>query len=90
MVAEEHLVSDQPEPGAELVIRHPVERFARRHDRVTRRLELAGAMVMQEKLPDGDADGELNGDQLLMAERVAAARAGGAIGIGDVIERIIE
>ena len=43
---------------------------------------------MEEELPDGDADGELNGDQLLMAVRVAAARPGGAIRMGEVIERI--
>ena len=36
-----------------------------------------------------DAEGELHGDQLLEAERVAAARQGGAIRMGDVIERII-
>ena len=47
-------------------------------------------MKMEEKeLPDGDADGELHGDQLLVAERIAAARPGGAIRMGDVIERII-
>ena len=46
-------------------------------------------MDMEVELPDGDADGELNGDQLLVAERVAAARPGGAIRIGDVIEQII-
>ena len=84
-----HWVADQPEPGAELIIRHPEERFARRHARVTRHLELAGAIEMEEELPDGDADGELHGDQLLMAERVAAARPGGAIRMGEVIERII-
>ena len=89
LAAEEHLVVDQPEPGAELIIRHPEQRFAWRHDRVTRRLELAGAMKMEEELPDGDADGELHGDQLLMAERVAAARPNGAIRMGKVIERII-
>ena len=44
LAAEEHLVADQPEPGAELIIRHTDERFARRHARVTRRLELAGAI----------------------------------------------
>ena len=43
----------------------------------------------EEELPDGDADGELHGDQLLVAERVAAARPGGAIRMGDVIEQII-
>ena len=89
LAAEEHLVADQPQPGAELIIRHPEERFARRHARVTRRLEFAGAMDMEEELPDVDADGELHGDQLLVAERVAAARQGGAIRMGDVIERII-
>ena len=46
-------------------------------------------MEINEELPDGDADGELHGDQLLVAERVAAARPGGAIRMGDVIERII-
>ena len=47
LAAEEHLVADQPEPGAELIIRHPEERFARRHARITRRLELAGAIEME-------------------------------------------
>ena len=89
LAAEEHLVADQPEPGAELIIRHPEERLARRHARVTKRLELAGAMKIKEELPDGDADGELHYDQLIMAERVAAARPGGAIRMGEVIERII-
>ena len=40
----------------------------------------------EEELPDGDADGELHGDQLLVAERAAAARPGGAIRMGDVID----
>ena len=44
---------------------------------------------MEEELPDNDADCELHGDQLLVAEQVAAARPGGAIRISDVIERII-
>ena len=44
LAAEEHLVVDQPELGAELIIRHLEERFAWRHARVTRRLKLAGAM----------------------------------------------
>ena len=82
-------MADQPEPGAEIIIRHPEERFARRHARVSRRLELAGAMESEEELSDGDADGELNGDQLRMAERVAATRHYGAIRMGDVIKRII-
>ena len=83
-------MADQPEPGGELIIRHREDRFARRRARVTRRLELAGAMKMEEEeLPDGDADGELHGNQLLVAEHVAAARPGGAIRMGDVIERII-
>ena len=41
------------------------------------------------KLPNGDADGELHGDQLQMAERITAARPGGAIRMGNVIEKII-
>ena len=44
LAAEEHLVADQPELGAELIIRHSEKRSARRHARVTRRLELAGAI----------------------------------------------
>ena len=89
LAVEEQLVADQPELGAELIIRHPEERFNRRHARVTWRLELANAMEMEEKLPDGDADNELHGDQLLMAERLAFARHGGAIRMGEVSERII-
>ena len=89
LAAEEHLVADQPEPGAELIIQRREERFTRKHARVTRRLELDGALDMEEELPNGDADGELHGDQLLVAERIAAARPGGAIRMGDAIERII-
>ena len=89
LAAEEHLITDQPEPGAELIIQDPEERFAQRHARVTRRLELAGAMEMKEELPNGDADGELHGDQLLIAERVAVAGPNGPIRMGVVIERII-
>ena len=82
-------MADQPEPGAELIIRDSHERFARRHDRVTRRFELADSMEMEEELSDGDVCGKLHGDQLMMAERVAAARPGGNIRMGEVIERII-
>ena len=89
LAAEENLVADQPEPGAELIIRYREERFTKNHAHVTRCLELAGVMDMEEELPDGNADGELHGDQLLVAERVAAARPGCAIRIGDVIERIL-
>ena len=46
-------------------------------------------MIIVEKRPDGNSDGEFHGDQLLVSERVAAARPGGAIRINDVIERII-
>ena len=89
MAVEEYLVADQPEPGTELIILHLEERFARRQVQITKRLELAGAMDMEEELYDGDADGELHGKQIVVAERVAAARPGGAIRMGDVIERII-
>ena len=40
-------------------------------------------------LSDGDADGELNGDKLLMAQRVAATLLGNTISMGDMIEQII-
>ena len=53
------MVADQPKPREQLIIRHFEEQFAQRHARVTRRFELAGAMKMEEKLPDGDSDGEL-------------------------------
>ena len=89
LAAIEHLMADQLEPGAELIIWHTEKRFARRHACVTKRLELAGAMEMEEELPDDDANGELHGDQLLMAKRVASARPGGDIQMGDVIKRII-
>ena len=89
LAAEEHLMADQLEPGVELIIWHPKMRFSRRHARVTKRLEHAGAMEMEEELPDGDANGELHGDQFLIAERVTSARPGGAIRMGDVIEQII-
>ena len=89
LAAEEHLVAVQPEPGVELIILHSEERFSLRHDRVTRRLNIAGSMEMEEKLTDGDVDGELHGDQLLMAQRVAQALPGGAIRISKVIKRII-
>ena len=44
---------------------------------------------MEEELPNGDADGKLYNDQLLITERVAAERPGGTIRMSDVIERII-
>ena len=82
-------MADQPELGAKLIIQHREKRYTRKHARVTRRLELDGVIDNEKKLPDGDADFKLNGDQLLVAERVADARPGGAIRMGDVIERII-
>ena len=89
LAAEEHLVADQPEPGAELIIRHQEERFTLRHALVTRRVKLADALDLEEELPDGDADGELNGNQLLVAKPVSAARPNGTIRMGDVLKRII-
>ena len=79
LAAEEHLFADQPEFGAKFIIRHPEERFARRHALVTRHLELAGTIYRKEELLDGDAVGNLDGDQLLVAKQVSAARPGGAI-----------
>ena len=62
--ADKHLVADQPEPGAELIIRHFEKQFIRRHARMTRRFELAGTIKMEEELFNVDAAVELNGDQL--------------------------
>ena len=39
LAAKERLVADHPEAGAELINRHPEQRFARRNDRVTKRIE---------------------------------------------------
>ena len=82
-------MADQTEPGAELIIRHPEDRFVWRHARVARRLEHAGAMEIEEELPNVDADGALYGDQLLIAETLSVARLVCAIRMCDVIERII-
>ena len=79
LAAGEHLMADLLKPGAELIIRHPKERFARRHARVNRHRKLANAMDIGEELPDYYANGELHGDGLIMAKQVAAARPGGAI-----------
>ena len=86
LAADEHLIADQIEPGAELIIRHREKRFTRQHACVTRHLIQAGIMDMDEELPDGDADGELHGDYLLMAEQITAAPPCCAIRMGDVIE----
>ena len=89
LAAEEHLVADLQEPGAELVIRHPEERFARKHALVTRRFKIVDAMNMVTQLHDDYFEGELHGDQLLAAKREADARPGAAIRMSEVIERII-
>ena len=63
LAAEKRLVADQPKPGVELIFRHHEERFTWRHTRVTKRLELAGAMEMEkEELFDHQADGVLHGE----------------------------
>ena len=46
-------------------------------------------MNIEKELPDGNGDSKFHGDQLLVAERVAAARPGGAIRMGEVLQRII-
>ena len=83
------MVADHPDPGAELLIKHAEKRFNSCHARVTRRLKLSNVMDMVEELPYVDAEGERIGDQLLLAAQEAAGRPGGAIRMGDVIERII-
>ena len=47
LAAEEHLVANQPEPGAELIIQIPNERFNLRHASVTRSYKLAGAIKIR-------------------------------------------
>ena len=89
LAAKEHFMSDQPEPGAEPIIRNPEERYAQRHVRVTRRIEPSGAMEMEKELPNGDVYNELHGDQLLMTERMAVARTNDVIWISEVIEQLI-
>ena len=81
-------MAGQPERGARYINRHREKRFAWKRARVTKSLKLAGAMDMEKKLPNNDADGELNSDQLLVAERVAAALFGGGIRICDIIQPI--
>ena len=85
LAANNHIMADQPEPDATLIIRNPEDRLAWRHALVSRRLKLAAAIKMEQKLPDGDADCQLNGHQLLVAERVTFARQNSAIRIGDAI-----
>ena len=89
LAAVEHLVADQQQPVAELIINHREERFTHKHALVTRCFERAGVINKDEELYDGYADDELYGDQLLVAERVAAAPQGCALRMGKVIERII-
>ena len=43
----------------------------------------------ENRMPDGDAHGELHGAELAQAERAAAARPGLAVRMGDVIERLM-
>ena len=82
-------MADQPEPGAELIIQHREMRFIREQACVTKRLELGGVMNREKELPDGDADGELYGNQILVAKRVAATRPGNSIRMGEVIKQLI-
>ena len=47
LAAKEHVMADQPKPCAEFIIRQSEKRFARKHARVTMRLDLAGAMEIE-------------------------------------------
>ena len=73
------MVADHPELGSKLIIRHTDKRFKRRQARVTKRLKLVNAIKMDDELSDGDADGELHGNQLLVAKRIAAAQPSCAV-----------
>ena len=54
MAEETHLVADQPELGAELIIRHREEHFTKKHAFVTWRFNGACAMDMEEEQPNFD------------------------------------
>lgn len=56
---------------------------------MTGRIQKTGVMNMDKDLNDGDADGKLQNDQLLMAARVAAARLYEAVRMNDVIEHLL-
>ena len=84
--------SEQPPAGEKMVVvvrpsrneRYEAQ-LARKHAKV---LKKAPALRF-DNFDDGDSDGELHGNLLLVAEQAAAARPGRAIRMGDVIERII-
>ena len=83
---------EQPPAGDEMVVvvlpsgnEQYEAQLARKHARVVKK---ARALRL-DNINNGDSDGKLHGNQLLVAEREAAARPGGAIKMGDVIERII-
>ena len=86
LVIEVNLFAYHPEPGAELVIRQMEERFKSWHARVIRCLQNNNTNL--EEKSDGRVN-ELSNDQLLVAKRKADARPGGAIRMGEVIEKII-
>ena len=83
---------EQPFAGEEMVVVVRPSRnelyaahLARKHASV---VKMAGA-IRPDNNDYGDSDCELIGNQLLVAEREAAARPGAAIQMGDVIEQII-
>ena len=79
---------EQPPAGEEMVVvvrpsrneRYEAQ-LARKHARVVKKARA----LRPDTGEDGDSDGELHGNQLLVAERDAASRPGGAIRMGDVI-----
>ena len=83
---------EQPPAGGEMVVvvrpsrnERYESQLVRKHARVVKKAR----GLRPDNGDDGDSNGELHGNQLLIAEREAAARPGGAIKMGDVIERII-
>ena len=83
---------EQPPAGEEMVVvvrpsrnERYEAKLARKHARVVKKAHA----LRPDTGEDGDSDKELHGNQLLVAEREAAARPGGAIRKGDVIERTI-
>ena len=84
LVTEVILVAKYPEPGAELVITKVDERFKSRHAGVIRRLQ--NNNTINKKEPEN----EFLNNQFLVAKRIADARPGSAIRMGEVIKNIIE
>jgi hypothetical protein len=92
----EHFEADMPDRiGETLIIKNREDRFLRKHRRVEKLLKAHKKATQVddvdedfEEMPDGDANGNLDGEQLAQAERAAASRPGAAGRLRDVIASI--